>query len=267
MPSVKIGGQVFGLNTQPITNATIKIIDIDSGSKNDVIFRGQTDAKGKFRGNSSNWQDRNWVNGPFGSSIDVPDVPLFHFEVTKGNEKHTGVFVPSPIIDYTSAPIICPWNNPDTLFAKVNDVFCYTPENTKAEILKNIAAKKKIVLQIFDPAARAAYMPLTMDTNILRSYVKDVLNIDVQPSVAPMVVGIDDATLGAAGTAALLILLGISAVIVSAGFVYGVALIGEGMLAAIDKGCKKASFKESTEVDNHGSNKTILEGDFDCSNT
>lgn len=276
MSSIKIGGRVIGLNGKPITNARIKIIDKDIGSKNDVIFRGRTDNDGKFRGESSNWQDKNWINGPFNTKIDTPDIPDFVFEVTKADKKHTGSFLYSWVIDYTSAPIICPWNNPDTLFAKVNDVFCYTPEATRDEISKNIENKKKIVLHIFDPDVRRAFAPLTLDVNNLRNYIKDVLGpvvpmtLGVDDAVAtggvvPMAVGVDDAVV--IGASALLILLGISAVIIAAGAVYGVVVMGEAMSLAINKGCQNVSFENSTEVDNNGDNKTTTIGEFDCSNT
>lgn len=251
MSILKIGGQIFGVDTKPITNAKIKIIDTDMGSSSDVIFRGTTDSEGKFRGDSSNWEDNNWINGPFNTRVPMPDILSLEFDVEKAGKTHKGPYL--HMNNYRSAPIICPWSNPDTLFAKVNDVFCYSAESTKAEMSRLLDNNDSITLHIFDPAVRAAYAPLTGSRNAQAAFISSAI-------------GIDDAVVLAAGASALLILLGIAAVIVAVGYVEGVKASGEAMLLAVDKGCNNTTFENSTGVDNTGSNQTTTKVEFDCSN-
>ena len=246
MPRINLGGQVFGLNTKPITHATIKIIDTDFGSSNDVILRASTDSEGKFTGVSSDWKDSNWINTGFGVRIPTPDILSLRFEVKKGNKTHSGLFI--HLWDYHSAPIVCPWNNPDTLFAKVNNVNCYSPEETKESMERLISENKLEKLEIFDPATRQAFSSLAEDPRIIRHS-------------TGMIYGASAAlAIGSTTT----ILLAVAAIIIASSTAIGIVFVGLSLLLAIDKGCENIGFKQDTSLDNLGQNKSTLKVSFNC---
>jgi hypothetical protein len=246
MPRIKLGGQVFGLNTQPITHATIKIIDTDFGSSNDVILRTRTDGEGKFTGRSSNWKDANWINVGFGARIPTPDILSLEFEVKKGNETHRGLFI--HLWDYHSAPIVCPWSNPDTLFAKVNNINCYGPEETKESIERLISLNQLETLEIFDTATRQAFSSLAEDKRIIRNSTGTIYGASTALAV------------GSTTT----ILLAIAAIIIASSAAIGIVFVGLSLLLAIDKGCENIEFEQGTGVNNLGENKSTLKVKFNC---
>ena len=246
MPRIRLGGQVFGLNTEPITHATIRIIDTDLGSNNDVILNATTNSEGKFIGLSSNWEDSNWINTGFGLRIPTPDILSLKFEVKKGNKTHSGPFV--HLWDNHSAPIVCPWNNPDTLFAKVNNINCYSPEETKESMERLILANELETLEIFDPSTRLAFSSLAEDERVIRNS-------------TGMIYG-HSAALAVGSTTT--ILLAVAAIIIASSTVIGVVFVGLSLLLAIDKGCENIGFEQDTSLDNLGQNKSTLKASFNC---
>ena len=226
MPTIQISGQLLGMNGNPINNAQITIIDNDLGSSNDLIYSGRTGSQGMFRGTSSNWQDNNWVDGPLGLRIPVPDILSLYFKVKKGDRQHSGPFVLLP--NNTSAPIIVPWSE-QVVFATVNGIECFSASEVQRRIMSESNSANSVNVNIYDPVLKAAFEPITRSERALRDFVQSStpsLSISGQTNIP---FALDPFT----GTA--LILLAISAIILAAGATTGITLVGLGINYAIRK--------------------------------
>jgi len=244
MSQLKLGGQVFGVNAKPITNAEVVIIDNDfGGNGNDIIFKGSTNHEGKFHALSRNWKDDNWIRGPLGNTINTVDHLDLDFIVKKSGEEHSGKFF--IVGDYLSIPIICPWNNPDVIFSKVNNIFCYTAEETVLEMEKCIMSKSPMTLHIFDPVIKTIFEPLTFHPNIQQQHIASITGVTEASGI-------------------LLILLGVAAIMVAGSILVGASLIGSAVLLAITEGCTDIVFTKDTEIDNDGSSKDTTKATFEC---
>lgn len=226
MPRIQLSGQVFGMNVKPIKNAQITIIDNDFGSSNDLIYSGRTDSEGIFRGRSRNWQDDNWLDGPFGSRVSVPDILSLSFKVKKGDKQHSGPFVLLP--NNTSAPIIVPWSD-QVVFATVNEIECFSASDIQRHIMSELNSANSVNINIYDPVLKAAFEPITRSERALRDFVQSStpsLSIGGQPTTA---FALDPFT------GASIILLAIAVIITSAGAATGVTLVGLAIHHAIRK--------------------------------
>jgi hypothetical protein len=247
MSILKISGKVFGINTQPITNASIKIIDKDYGSSDDIIFRGTTNNNGKFYGKSRNWIDNNWINGWGGIRVPIPDIMQLEFTVRKGDKSHTGPYI--HLNDYLSAPIICPWSNPLTLFAKIGNEEFYDAESTRDKLKELVSTHANFELEIFDPLVITAFSILTNGESITEEFVSNMTQgLEV----------IDPFT----GTA--LILLALAALITASGTAAATVIISMAVFEAISTGRCSPEFENSTDIDNTGATKQTTKVKFNC---
>lgn len=118
MSKLKIGGQVlYQDQATPVANARVQIFDLDEGGNgDDKILETTTNADGKFKGTSKDWEDKNSkrITGPFGPfTMDIPDILGLEFRVSDGHHTHRGPFF--HIADNTSIPIVVPWRLPVTV--------------------------------------------------------------------------------------------------------------------------------------------------------
>lgn len=106
MSKLKIGGRVNYVDGSPAKNATVRIIDQDDRSADNVIFTDTTDSQGKFSGTSIDWKDESDGFWPW-----EHDFLSLKFEVTDSiGRTHSGPFI--HISNYVSVPIILPFVKP-----------------------------------------------------------------------------------------------------------------------------------------------------------
>ncbi|MCU0866714.1 MAG: hypothetical protein MUC36_23265 [Planctomycetes bacterium] len=108
MPKMWISGQVLYSDLSPAVGATVRIYELDllPGGSHDKILGKTTDVRGRFRGLSAEWKDREG-KGLFGSNI--PDVMNLEFRVAVDGKTHKGPFM---IAAGNSAPIVLPFGPP-----------------------------------------------------------------------------------------------------------------------------------------------------------
>jgi len=214
-----------------------------------LIFRGTTDEEGKFHGLSREWVDSNWVSipSPFGPNgrVQIPDLIDLDFIVTKGGESHRGPFI--HLAENLSAPIICPWNNPKPLFAKVDGKFFFDANAAQKKIIQLIKSNSKFELEIFDPVVRNALSPLANGKKVTRRFVEGRMSTMALEPVSS--IGIT--------------LLAVAAIILVTGAAISVVLIGVAIILAIEKGCSP-NVEKATGLDQDGQVQDTLKVQFRC---
>ncbi|HMU69077.1 MAG TPA: hypothetical protein PK511_02510 [Chitinophagales bacterium] len=106
MSRLNISGSVSYLDTTPAKNATVRIIDQDDRSSDNVILTATTDSRGKFVGRTIDWKDE-----PDGFWPWEHDFMNLTFEVTDSiGRRHTGPFI--YVNAAISVPILLPFTKP-----------------------------------------------------------------------------------------------------------------------------------------------------------
>ena len=132
MSTLNIRGRVMCFpGTLPLQNATVEIIDVDSGGNgDDIIFTGTTDNNGYFQGTSSEWQDRNTARVPkpwplHGTmEIEVPDILILMARIRKGTNDTGRIPFSLPPPGTPVVPIVVPWSCVGIRKPKVNGEEC-----------------------------------------------------------------------------------------------------------------------------------------------
>ncbi len=234
MTKLKLGGQVFDANMNPVANAKIAIIDEDIGATNDVILTKITDSDGKFKGVSKEWNDGNFINTPLGTR-QISDTLQLIFQVSKGEKSHQGSFV--HVADHLSAPIICPWLDPKVLIAKVNNTPCYTDQEFKSELQKGLSSGKNVTIRIYDPAIQTAFAPMVGNPTSRKAFAENISANIVEGVPVPTPPDI------------FFVLLGVAIIIVASAALIGVAILGSAVLLAITLGYSQIGFEHETDAD------------------
>lgn len=247
MSRLRISGVVLGIDTKPITNASITITDKDVGSSNDRILRTETNHLGQFSGLSREWSDSNWIDGPWNTRVPTPDLMLLEFTVKKGDESHTGPFI--HLADNLSAPIICPWNDPRALFAKIDGEEFYDAFSTAEKIKDLTKSGSDFELEIFNETVKDAFSPLAGGNNVTDQFVGG----RIQGFAA---VEIIVATTG--------LLIAIAMIISVAGASIATVYMGIALLEAVSSQNCSPEVEQDAGIDQNGRTRNILKMKFNC---
>ena len=107
--------------TEPVKGASVKIIDVDVGGTDDVIFSARTSSLGRIAGRTSDWQDtrrtRVWEPFPLpGRWVtkkvpDLTDIMLLEVDIREGSHHVRAPFI--FLGNNVEVPIIVPWGKSD----------------------------------------------------------------------------------------------------------------------------------------------------------
>lgn len=185
----------WGIN-EPIKGAKVKIIDLDIGGRDDVIFSKNTSSLGKVAGLSTEWQDKRklriWQPLPLpGKWVtktvpDISDIMLLEIDVREG-EKH----IRAPFVYLgkgVEVPIIVPWGKESFDDAIVGAIGSLLPTisingtpysdamDAQKAVRKRFEAKEKQVDIVLTGPEALLFMPFAgKNINALKNLVDEVL--------------------------------------------------------------------------------------------